>query len=59
MGYKLTPEEMNQCADFVREAERADHPDATISVLIGDEMEDDGTVQVRVVRTTFGDISSL
>lgn len=56
VGHELTPDEKNQCAEYVREAEQAEHPGATISVLVGDEIGDDGKVQVRVVRTTFSDL---
>lgn len=56
MGHKLTPEEKKQCADHVRKAEQMEYPEATITVVIGDEIDDGGEVKVNVIRTTFGDL---
>lgn len=53
MGHKLTPEEKRQLTDYVREREQPNQPDERVLVELGDEIDDDGKVEVRVVRTNF------
>jgi len=49
----LTAEEKKIVAKTVGDKERAAHPDASVSVKVGDEVGPDGKVPVNIVRQTI------
>jgi hypothetical protein len=53
MGHKLTANEKQKIAKYVREKEQAAHPEAKITVGVGNEVQKDGNVAIRIVRSTI------
>lgn len=49
---KLTPEEQKLVHDHELKKAQTAHPDATVSVTVGDELDEDGIVQIVVLRMT-------
>lgn len=50
---KLTPDEQELVRQHELKKAQAAYPGATISVAVGDELDDDGVVQVVVSRSTI------